>query len=283
VIVRTLVAAASLSIVMVLAVSAQAAPPSLVSFSAICPYERVGMEAVPIATLGLDGPAPADTSISVTVSNPSLAVVPGGQVTVPAGQETSLVPVTALGAGNVMLSATLEATTLEQPLTIGSADQVPEFPTLSLAPSSLTAGEPSTATVVLDFIAPPGGTTLTLASDNPGVEVPAQLVIPANECFGSFTVSSTSAATGSADISATLGSNAAHAQLTLIRAGEEESGPQAPGGEPSNPAPAIPSQAAPGGGPTGKRAAALRRCNRKFRHAKMKRARCRKRARSLPV
>ena len=285
---RTLVAAAAVAAFLgggaVLAASARAAP-SLISFSASCPYERVGSIEAPVAVLGLDTPAVADTSISVVVSEPQVASVPGGQVTIPTGQQTAPVPVTAMNPGDVTLSATLETTTLEQPLRVGPADQVPELPTLSLAPDSVTAGESSTATVLLDFLAPPGGTTLTLASDNPEVGVPAQLVIPVDECSGSFPVSSTSAATGSADISATLGSNVGHAQLTVTRPGEEEPTQPPSNTEPSIEPLATPTQILPAAapGPTGRRAAALRRCNRKFRHDKAKRARCKKKARSLPV
>jgi hypothetical protein len=284
---RTLVAAtvgaAFLAGGAVLAASAQAVP-SLVSFSSVCPYERVGSSEAPVAVLGLDTPAVADTSISVVVSEPLVASVPGGQVTIPTGQQTAPVPVTAMNAGDVTLFATLETTTLQQPLKVGPIDQVPELPTVSLTPDAVSAGESSTATVLLDFLAPPGGTTLTLASDNPEVDVSAQLVIPADQCSGSFTVSSTSAATGSADISATLGSNVGHAQLTVTRPNEEE-----PTQPPSNTESIEPlaslTQILPGAapGPTGRRAAALRRCNRKFRHDKAKRARCKKKARSLPV
>ena len=266
-----------------LAASAQAVP-SLVSFSSVCPYERVGSTEAPVAVLGLDTPAVADTSISVVVSEPLVASVPGGQVTIPTGQQTAPVPVTAMNAGDVTLFATLETTTLQQPLKVGPLDQVPELPTVSLTPDAVSAGESSTATVLLDFLAPPGGTTLTLASDNPEVDVSAQLVIPADQCSGSFTVSSTSAATGSADISATLGSNVGHAQLTVTRPSEEE--PTQPPSDTESIEPlASLTQILPGAapGPTGRRAAALRRCTRKFRHDKAKRTRCKKKARSLPV
>jgi len=235
--------------------------------------------------LGLDTPAVSNTTISVVVSEPLVASVPGGNVTIPTGQQTAPVLVTTMNPGDVTLFATLETTTLQQPLKVSPADQVPELPTLSLTPDSVTAGESSTANVLLDFLAPPGGTTLTLASDNPEVGVPAQLAIPANECSGSFTVSSTSAATGSTDISATLGANVGHAQLTVTRPGGEEPAQPPSNTEPSTqplvgPAPILPA-AAPS--PTGRRAAALRRCIRKFRHDRAKRARCKKKARSLPV
>ena len=133
------------------------------------PVRAGGIVETPVAVLGLDTPAVADTTISVVVSEPLVATVPGNQVTIPTGQQTAPVPVTAMEPGDVTLSATLEATTLHQPLKVGPADQVPEIPTMSLAPDSVTAGESSTATVLLDFLAPPGGTTLTLASDNPEV------------------------------------------------------------------------------------------------------------------
>lgn len=285
---------AALSACAVLAASALAAP-TLVSFTAPCPYERVGMTAAPIATVELDGPAEGDTTVTLASSQPTVATVPGGSVTVANGSRSASVPVSAFSEGNTTLTATLGATMLQVQLKVGGVAATPEVPTLSLAPSSVTAGEASTATVTLDFIAPSGGTVVTLASDNPGVTVPAELDIAENQCRGTFTASSTSAATGTADLTATLGSNVAHATLTVTQPAEVPGGggstpPAAPevppatgGGSPSAPPTGTTATVPAPAGPTGKRAAAVRRCKRKFRHAKARRAKCLKKARSLPL
>jgi hypothetical protein len=278
-------ACVALSLGAALPASAQAIPSlSAISFTG-CPYARVGSGPEPLASVQLDSPATADTAISVTSSNPTVATVPG-QVIVPAGMSSASIPVTANSAGQADLSASLAPTTLTlHDLEVGDVTRVPALTALSLSPSSVSPGESSTAQLSLDFLAPPGGTTVTLASDNPEVTVPAQWVIPEDECGGSFTVSTSAAAIGSADITATLESTIKDAQLTLVPAGgeDEEEGstspppPSPPVGQPQPTPPPVVT------GPTGKRAAALKRCKRRFRHSAKKRRRCIKKARKLPV
>lgn len=150
--------------------------------------------------VGLNGPAPVGgLTVSLASSNTSIATVPA-TVTVPAGASFANFNVTAGPPGG---QATITAT-------VGSSSMSAVFGyyiygiTGSETP---TNGNSATWTVSLNDLAPPGGATVTLVSNNPaGVTVPATVTIPAG-AFGAPFVVTALDPTAWATISASLGTS----------------------------------------------------------------------------
>src|SRR5947209_4767782 len=88
---------------------------------------------------------------------------------------------------------------------------------LSLNPSSVTGGSPSTGTVTLSGPAPSGGAVVSLSSSNTGVaSVPSSVTVPAGATSASFTVTTTAVSTSiSVTISAAYGGATQTATLTV--------------------------------------------------------------------
>ncbi|HWY53376.1 MAG TPA: hypothetical protein VNZ03_02880 [Terriglobales bacterium] len=78
---------------------------------------------------------------------------------------------------------------------------------VSMNPSTVTAGNSSIGTVTLNGAAPSGGALVTLSSTNSFVQVPSSITIAAGLTSGTFTASTTAftAGTVSAEISASIG------------------------------------------------------------------------------
>ena len=70
----------------------------------------------------------------------------------------------------------------------GKAQSSIELRSISLSPSIVFGGASSTGTATLTKVAPSGGTTVTLASDNAAATVPASVSIPAGASSATFTV-----------------------------------------------------------------------------------------------
>ena len=60
---------------------------------------------------------------------------------------------------------------------------------VSIKPSSITAGQPATGTVTLSGAAPAGGAVVSLASANPAASMPSSITVPASASSANFTVS----------------------------------------------------------------------------------------------
>ena len=99
-------------------------------------------------------------------------------------------------------------------LDVRSPATVPVLTALTLDPASVQPDGDSIGTVKLDFIAPAGGTVVALASDDPKVQVPPEVTVPAGQYRASFQVLTDADAAG-AVITATLGEVAEHATLTI--------------------------------------------------------------------
>lgn len=140
--------------------------------------------------LTLTGPAPSGgATVSLFSSNTGIARVPAS-ATVPAGETTAAVTVTALNASTqsatifasygVTLSATL---TVTAPPPTGST-----LDSLTLEPGTVTGGTTSAGTVT--FTAPVGSdTAVALTSSDPAVAtVPASVTVPAGATAAGFPV-----------------------------------------------------------------------------------------------
>jgi hypothetical protein len=96
---------------------------------------------------------------------------------------------------------------------------VPRPPvSVSLNPTSVTNGSPSTGTVTLNAPAPTGGATVTLTSSNTAVAtVPANVTVAAGATTATFTVNtSTVTFTATVSISATYNNQIQSANLTVV-------------------------------------------------------------------
>lgn len=96
----------------------------------------------------------------------------------------------------------------------------PSLSSLSLNPTSVPGGTPSTGTVTLNAAAPEGGVTVMLRSYSTVATVPAGVTVPAGATSASFTVSTSPvyAAPIGFEIAGTYGGLTASARLTVTPA-----------------------------------------------------------------
>jgi hypothetical protein len=91
---------------------------------------------------------------------------------------------------------------------------------VAINPTSVTGPASATGTVTLSAAAPSGGATVTLQGSPSGaVSVPAQLVVPAGQSSGTFTVTLNAVtASTSVDVAATFSGSTVHATMVDIPA-----------------------------------------------------------------
>jgi hypothetical protein len=165
-------------------------------------------------TVTLNGSASGTGAVvNLSSSNPA-ATVPA-TVTVPSGSTSATFSV-GTSAVQASTSATISAsygTTSTATLTV----LPPDLSTLTLNPTSVVGGNPSTGTVTLRGPAPSGGVAVALASnDTTTATVPSSVTVPAGSSSATFTVSTTTVtATRTPVISATLGAISRSATLTV--------------------------------------------------------------------
>jgi subtilase family protein len=143
--------------------------------------------------LKLSGPAPTGGAIvSLSSSNTAAATVPAS-VTIPAGAASLTFTVTTLAvtaSTPITISASYAGVTKTASLIV--TPQPPPGPTLTsltLNPTSVNGGSPSTGSVTLSASALTGGVIVSLSSDKPAVAtVPASVTIPAGATSATFTV-----------------------------------------------------------------------------------------------
>src|ERR1035437_6517406 len=138
-------------------------------------------------TVTLSGPAPSGGAVvSLTSDNPSVASVPA-TVTVSAGQTTASFTATTSAvstATRVTITASYATSRVTATLTVNP----PSLVSLTLVPTTVRGGTPSTGTVVLNGPAPAGGVLVRLSSSNPIlVNVPSSVTVAAGSTSASFT------------------------------------------------------------------------------------------------
>jgi hypothetical protein len=149
----------------------------------------------------------------------SLTVV-GGGVTVPAGQTTATVLVNGLmQSPNVTLTASLGSAMLTAQVRVLGTDELPSLVSITPATATIAPGGTAMLTANLDFPAPAGGTTITLAVTpaNAGT-VPATVTVPANQLSASFNYVDGSTAM-TASVTGTLGTTMASSTITIMAGG----------------------------------------------------------------
>ncbi len=172
-------------------------------------------------TVTLSAGAPAGGSVVGLSSNSSFIVVPGS-VTVPAGSTRAQFQITTnpfvLSNTAVTITAALGNSTQQANLTLTPGIAVRS---ISLNPSSVTAGTNSTGTVTIASSAPSGGNEVLISlSQNPPCSLPVILpytvTVPAWKTSVSFTVGTTSTTTScTAPIYAQSGGATVSANFTV--------------------------------------------------------------------
>jgi probable HAF family extracellular repeat protein len=153
---------------------------------AVSPSSVVGCKPA-LGTVTLASAAPTGGAVvylsttNSAVSVPQSVIVPEGKTSKSFTIRTKAV--TAIKSGLVTATLGLESKTASislRPIGVQS---------LTLVPSDLIGGEPSTGIVVLQCPAAPGDIVVTLTSSNPAVAtVPASITIPFGSSFGAFAI-----------------------------------------------------------------------------------------------
>jgi len=177
----------------------------------------------------------ASATVSVRVSQGNLSNVQvatfagctgtpacSGFLTVPIGTNRVSVTITtsAVSAREFVTVSASAAWSINSPaaqLTINPAGTALALSSVTLNPTSVVGGNPSTGTVTLTAAAPAGGAVVTLASTGAVASVPATVTVPAGALTATFTVT-TPVVVGSgaaSDIIATFGGVNQSATLTV--------------------------------------------------------------------
>ena len=138
-------------------------------------------------TVTLSGPAPSGGAVvSLTSANPAVARVPA-TVTVSAGQTSASFTASTSAvttATRVAFTASYAGAQVSATLTVNP----PALASLTLSPSTVKGGNPSTGTVTLNGPAPAGGVLVRLVSNNGTlVTVPSSVTVAAGATSARFT------------------------------------------------------------------------------------------------
>jgi large repetitive protein len=196
-----------------------AGPPTIASVTPALSFARVGTTTnaatfpTPL-TVTLTGPAQGNTSITITSGDATRLAV--ANVTIPNGQTTAVIPVTAVlaNATPVTVTAQLGAQMVSSQVRVLGAAEAPQSVTLSPAESAVAIGGTVQFTVTLDIPALVNTQVqLAVVPANAGT-LPAQVTVPANQISATFTYQN-QAAMGSATVSATFNGNTSSATVTV--------------------------------------------------------------------
>ncbi len=145
-------------------------------------------------TVTLTGRAPTGGAVVTLSSNKTGTAQVPASVTVPANATTATFTVTTSPMASntsVTISATYGVTR-----NVSFVVQAPTMASLTLNPTTVKGGTPSTGTVTLTGAAPTGGTVVTLSSSRTAVAtVPASVTVTAGNTTATFTVTSKAVAT----------------------------------------------------------------------------------------
>ncbi len=169
-------------------------------------------------TVMLSGAAPTGGAVVTLASGTTAAATVPATVTVSAGQSSTTFTVTTKAVAlstPVTLSATYNSVKASTILTVSPVSTV-HLNTMWLSNSILVGGASTTGTIQLTAAAPAGGASVSLASSNTAVTVPASVLVAAGATTATFAVT-TKAVTASATaaISASYNGTTASSSLTI--------------------------------------------------------------------
>ncbi|MCW3099246.1 MAG: hypothetical protein JWL77_4864 [Chthonomonadaceae bacterium] len=152
--------------------------------------------------------------VSLSSDNTGVAAPAMSTVTVPQGSATATFAINTSGVtlqSVANITASLNGSSATAPITVTT----PTVLSLSVSPTSVRGGQPSTGTVTLTGLAPTGGLTVTLQSNNTNAIAPANVKVAAGATSATFSIPTNVVGTqNTAIITATLGTSAT-ATLTL--------------------------------------------------------------------
>jgi len=164
-------------------IAVQAPKPSAVSYN---PTVLTGGKSG-VGTVTLNGKAPAGVYEVLLTADNGIFTIPSS-VTVAEGATSATFPVSALVVDTdtvVTTTATANGTTITKTITVAA----PVLSTLSMS-TMLNGGASTIGKVTLTGIAPAGGVTVALVSNNPSVSVPATVSVPEGALSANFTATS---------------------------------------------------------------------------------------------
>jgi len=169
-------------------------------------------------TVTTSGPAPAG-GIVVTLGSNSSYATPQGPVTIPAGAVSTTFTVSTQAVPDttpVAISARLGASTQQATLTVAPPSAV-SVAMVYLDWNGVPGGQSTTGTVLLNRVAPAGGTLATLSSASTNVSVPASIMVPAGAISVDFPIATNPVtATDDAMITVSVGSSSMQAGLLVL-------------------------------------------------------------------
>ncbi len=139
-------------------------------------------------TVSLSSPAPVGGAV-VTLGSSSPSVTVPSSVSVSGGATSATFPITTTAVASqltAVISGTYNGNSLNVNLTVTPAAVV--LSSLAVNPASLIGPASSTATVTLSGLAPAGGITVTLSSNNGAAQVPASVTVPPGSATVTFPV-----------------------------------------------------------------------------------------------
>jgi hypothetical protein len=136
-------------------------------------------------TVTLSAPASATTSVMLSTSNSAVATVQT-PVTIPAGSSSTTFVITAVAAGTVTITASLNGTSRQSAMLTVSAQVA--LASISLSASSVVGGGSVTGTVTLTGVAPGGGAVVLLSAADP-LTVPGSVTVLTGLTTAVFNVS----------------------------------------------------------------------------------------------
>lgn len=166
-----------------------------------------------VGTVSISPAATSDIVLTLDSSTASASVP--STVTIASGTTSATFPVTvptSATAGSPVIHATWGSVVKSATLTV---NQTP-VSSLTLNPSSLPAGNSTTATVTIGGTASGTGQPVAISYTGTGVAGPSTVTIPSGSNSTTFTVTTTAALTGqAATVTATLGASTKTANLTI--------------------------------------------------------------------
>jgi uncharacterized protein (TIGR03790 family) len=179
----------------------------------LAPRQLIGGQKPIEAVLTVASPAPPEGLI-LDLSSENDALAMPQSVTIGSG-ETRVTFAIATGVVTSSLDVRVTASSPSFQVT-NTASLYPMLAAISLTPNSVRAGGAVSGTVVLNDAAPPGGVTVQVVSDNPGVAgVASDLLIPGGRTKRNFTVTTSGGLTEPATINFTAYYAGAQATATL--------------------------------------------------------------------
>ena len=168
-------------------------------------------------TVSLSTPAPVGGAvITLSSSNAAIATVPAS-VTIPQDATSAIFAVSTsvvASSSTAVISGTYNGTTLNDTLTVLPSPV--SLASLGVNPASIVGGASSIGTITLTGVAPAGGVTVTLSSNNAAAQVAPSVSVPPGSSTVTFPVTTSLVASStSITLSATYGANTQTATLTV--------------------------------------------------------------------